>query len=39
MNIKSLYNKVNYNIILLTITIIDSFCILGAYKNGSMYYD
>ncbi len=38
MDIKSLYNKVNYNIVLFSFAVIDSLYILGAYKNCN-YYD
>ncbi len=37
MNIKSLYNKINYSIILVSITIFDSLCVIAAYKNGNHY--
>lgn len=39
MNIISLYNNINYSIILVSITIFDSLCIIAAYKNGNYYDD
>jgi hypothetical protein len=39
MDIKSIYNMINYNIIIFSIAVIDSIRILGTYKNGNYYYD
>jgi hypothetical protein len=39
MDVKSIYNIINYNIIIFSISIIDSIRVLGKYKNGTYYYD
>ncbi len=39
MDIKSIYNIINYNFIILSITLIDCMQILGSYKNGTYFYD
>ncbi len=39
MDIKSIYEIINYKIILLSITFVDCMQILGAYKNGKYFYD
>jgi hypothetical protein len=39
MDIKSIYNIINYNIIIISITLLDSIRVLGAYKNGTYFYD
>ncbi len=39
MDIKSIYDIINYKIIILSITLIDCMQILGAYKNGQYFYD
>ncbi len=39
MDIKSIYNIINYKIIILSFTFIDCMQILGAYKNANYFYD
>jgi hypothetical protein len=39
MDIKSIYNIINYNIIIFSIAIIDSIRVLGEFKNATYYYD